>query len=136
MIKFIGWTDYKQIEKNRDTYTTLNRFNAVDKVLWSYIHELDDDFVRKQSDFIEDAIIKELVENRYIICGDTHQLYAIPVFEGGFVIYSMRKWGEIMSRARCMINLGNVDNYYLATLCSVSERLPKITNPYTNQNNG
>lgn len=138
MIKLIGWTDYKTIQENKKIYASLpsSQIQAGRLVLWDYIHELDDDFVRKQSDYIEDAIIKELIENQYIICGDTHQLYAIPVFEGGYVIYSMRKWGEIMNRARCMVRFNNVDNYYLATLCETPEKLPKITAPHFNSNNG
>jgi hypothetical protein len=40
----------------------------------------------------EDALIKELVDNQYIICGDTHQYKCIPVFDyDKYVILSMRK---------------------------------------------
>ncbi len=76
----------------------------------------------------EDAIIKELIDNRYIICGDTYQYKCIPIFENDtFITLSMRKWGEIMAEA---MNLKeNVDKYtykdfYLASLYNGIEYTP------------
>ena len=76
----------------------------------------------------EDAIIKELVDNQYIICGDTYQYMCLPVFENDeYVMISMRKWGEIMAKAMNLIE--GLDKYtyidfYLASLCKKEEKLP------------
>ena len=53
-------------------------------------------------DYHEDALIKELIEKNYIICGDTHQCSeynTIPVFNDGYLMLSMRRWQEIMTEA-------------------------------------
>ena len=78
--------------------------------------------------FHEDALIQELVYNRYIICGDTHQNRCIPVFNDGYVLLSMRKWQEIMEIAYKICNPyeTEVPNFYMATCCNVDENLPKI----------
>lgn len=76
----------------------------------------------------EDAIIKELVDNQYIICGDTHQYMCLPVFENDeYVMLSMRKWGEVMAKAMNLIE--GLDKYtykdfYLISLCKREEKLP------------
>ena len=77
----------------------------------------------------EDAIIKELVDNLYTICGDTHQYRYIPVFDDNtYVLLSMRKWGEIMAKARNLIEGRDKYDYrdfYLVSLCKQQENLPK-----------
>ena len=76
----------------------------------------------------EDAIIKELVDNKYIICGDTHQYMYIPIFDNNtYVILSMRKWGEIMAEVMNLIEGSDKYKYtdfYLASLCKKEENLP------------
>lgn len=76
----------------------------------------------------ENALIKELVENNYIICGDTHQcsdFYAVPVFNDGCLVLSMRRWQEIMKEAYKLKNpFKSIPNFYMASLCDIKERLP------------
>lgn len=76
----------------------------------------------------EDAIIKELVDNKYIICGDTHQYMYLPVFEDNtYIILSMRKWGEIMAKAMNLIESSDKYTYidfYLVSICKKEEKLP------------
>ena len=84
--------------------------------------------IEDYNDFYEDAIIKELVDNQYIICGDTHQYMYLPVFENDeYVMLSMRKWGEVMAKAMNLIE--GLDKYtyadfYLISLCKKEEKLP------------
>ena len=72
---------------------------------------------------------KELVEKNYIICGDTHQVLAIPVFDGNkYLELSQRRWGEIMA------DVANISkrydkqftylDFYLAGYCKLQEVLP------------
>lgn len=79
-------------------------------------------------DNYEDAIIKELIDNEYIICGDTHQYKCIPIFDDDtYVMLSMRKWGEVMAKAMNLIEGSDKYQYidfYLASLCKKEERLP------------
>lgn len=80
------------------------------------------------NEYYEDAIIKELVDNKYIICGDTHQYKCVPIFDDNtYVLLSMRKWGEIMAKAINLIE--GLDKYtykdfYLINLCKMEEKLP------------
>lgn len=76
-----------------------------------------------------DALIQELIKNKYIICGDTHQDLAIPVFNDGYAMLSMRKWKEIMEEAYeiCNPDLNEMPNFYMSCLCSVEENLPPKT---------
>lgn len=84
--------------------------------------------IEDYNDFYEDAIVKELVDNKYIICGDTHQYMCLPVFEDNkYIMLSMRKWGEIMAKAMNLIE--GLDKYtyidfYLVSLCKKEEKLP------------
>lgn len=81
-----------------------------------------------------DILIKELVENNYVICGDTHQSYdhdCIPLFNDGYLILSQRVWGEIMAEAFNLVkhSKGEETNYdyrdfYIASLCKEKECLP------------
>lgn len=81
-----------------------------------------------------DILIGELVKNRYVICGDTHQSYdhdCIPLFNDGYLIVSQRTWGEIMAEAYNLIQRseGNEAKYdyrdfYIASLCKIKERIP------------
>lgn len=84
--------------------------------------------IKSYNDFYEDAIIKELVDNKYIICGDTHQYMCIPVFEDNeYIMLSMRKWGEVMAKAMNLIEDSDKYTYidfYLVSLCKKEEKLP------------
>ena len=84
--------------------------------------------IENYNDFYEDAIIKELVDNQYIICGDTHQNMCLPVFENDeYIMLTMRKWGEIMSKAMNLIEESDKYQYrdfYLVSLCKKEEKLP------------
>lgn len=76
-----------------------------------------------------DTLIQELIKSKYVICGDTHQYLAIPVFNDGYAILSMRKWKEIMEEAYeiCNPDLNEMPNFYMSCLCSVEENLPLKT---------
>ena len=76
-----------------------------------------------------DAIIKDLIENDYVICGDTHQSTdcdCIPVFDDGYIVLSMRAWAELMSEA---MNIryhnsnftSNYMDFYMASICRYTE---------------
>ena len=84
--------------------------------------------IESYNDFYEDAIIKELVDNQYIICGDTYQYMCLPVFENDiYVTISMRKWGEVMAKAMNLIEGSDKYTYkdfYLTSLCKKEEKLP------------
>ena len=60
----------------------------------------------------------------FFVCGDTHQELAIPVFEDGYVMLSMRKWAEIMEKAWLMSH-DEAPRFYLASLCEEKEVLPQ-----------
>ena len=81
----------------------------------------------KYFDSAIDAIIKELIENDYIICGDTHQRMALPVFAGcRYLMLSQRKWAEIMADAMNLKNKTKEYTYldfYLASCCPIEEKL-------------
>lgn len=80
-------------------------------------------------DLHKDVLIQEIIKNNYIICGDTHQHKAIPIFTDGYLILSMRRWQEIMTEAYqiCNPNLNEMPNFYMACLCSVEENVPSST---------
>lgn len=86
----------------------------------------------KEADFTElhrDALVQELIKNKYIICGDSHQYLAIPVFEDGYLMLSMRQWREVMKEAFeiCNPGLTEMPNFYMVCMCDVEENLPPIT---------
>lgn len=80
-------------------------------------------------DLHRDAIVQELIKNRYIICGNTHQDYAIPVFDDGYIMLSMRKWKELMEEAYeiCYPNHSGMPNFYMNIVCDIQENLPKTS---------
>lgn len=85
--------------------------------------------IEEFTDLHKDVLIQEIVDNKYAICGDSHQHLAIPIFKGGYVLLSMRKWQEIMEEAYkiCNPDSNEVPNFYMACLCNVKENLPKTT---------
>ena len=79
-----------------------------------------------------DALVQELVNNKYVICGDTHQHKAIPVFNDGYLLMSMRSWAEVMASSvyysfpnAARRKYWNYTNFYMACNCPGKERLPK-----------
>ena len=97
---------------------------------WTYA---DDEYLKgyKECEFDEfhkDALIKELIKNDYIICGDTHQcpyFRCVPVFNDGYLVLSMRVWAEIMKEAYKTSKKTNIiPNFYMATLCDIDENIP------------
>ena len=114
-VRVVKWICPKDIEDRINLY---NRFYYYDRIYY----EAD------YNDFYEDAIIKELVDNQYIICGDTHQYMCLPIFnDDTYVMLSMRKWGEVMAKAMNLIeglNKYTYIDFYLASLCKKEEKLP------------
>lgn len=89
-------------------------------------------YYEKEAPFDElhrDAIVQTLIYNKYIICGDTHQYKAIPIFNDGYVLLSMRVWAEIMKEAYEIMYPEDLSspNFYMASLCAVDEVLPPET---------
>ena len=117
-MKVVKWIHPNELdEQQKEVYYCEFGFSYINKYI-----EAD------YNDFYEDAIIKELVDNKYIICGDTHQCMCLPVFENDeYVMLSMRKWGEVMAKAMNLIE--GLDKYtyidfYLVSLCKKEEKLP------------
>lgn len=75
-----------------------------------------------------DAIVKELLDNNFVICGDSHQIWAIPVFNNNsYLMLSQRKWAEIMSdvmNIREHTKKYSYLDFYLANHCPIEEDLP------------
>ena len=81
------------------------------------------------TEFHEDALIRELVHNKYIICGDTHQsedFNCVPLFSDGYLLLSMRRWAEIMEDAYVYMGPYNHRDhcFYMACVCDLKEELP------------
>lgn len=77
-------------------------------------------------DLHKDVLIQELVKNKYIICGDTHQNLCIPVFNDGYLLLSMRKWSELMDDAFMYMDpLHHREHwFYMVNTCDIKENLP------------
>ncbi len=121
--KFIRWAFYAEIEKAQDPMTNVS--TSGDDYLLIKEAPLDEEH--------NDVLTQELVRNKYIICGDTHQDSAIPVFDDGYLLLSMRKWAEIMDDAAMLINpvayfKGNYSStsFYMACVGAVKENLPVL----------
>lgn len=124
--KIIEWIDYDYLlniqKEYYERYPNAGFYLEYDNSYDKYIKEID------FNDFVEDVLIKELVDNGYIISGDTHQYYAIPVFEDGYLMLSMRKWGEIMTKAYELTKgqTSYIPNFYLKSLNDIEEVLPYV----------
>ncbi len=124
--KIIEWVDYDYLvnikKECANRYPCTGYYMEYDNTYDKYLKEID------FNDFVEDSLIKELVDNEYIICGDTHQYYAIPVFENGYLMLSMRKWGEIMQKAYGLVKgqTSYLPNFYLKSLNDIEEVLPHV----------
>lgn len=122
-MEIIKWISEKEVHDTLVYYD-----NKQCKVVHTQIpiyRELPD----KEFDMAIDVLIKELVDKNYIICGDTHQVLAIPVFDGNkYLELSQRRWGEIMA------DVANISkrydkqftylDFYLAGYCKLQEVLP------------
>ena len=116
-MKVVKWIHPNKLDEQKEVYycglghSYINKYTKVD-----------------YNDFYEDAIIKELVDNQYIICGDTYQYMCLPVFKNDvYVMISMRKWGEIIAKAMNLIEGSDKYTYkdfYLVSLCKKEEKLP------------
>ena len=112
--KIIKWITLEQLEELKTLYDNAYGLDLQrKKELSPYAFECDFD------NWHEDILIQEIVKNNYIICGDTHQNLAIPVFNDGYLMLSMRRWAEVMSQA-----YGNQHNFYMAAVCDIQEELP------------
>lgn len=113
------WQTLEQIEEG--WIVPIDNYNSS----FRQYHEREADF----DELHRDALIQELIKNKYVICGDTHQDLAIPVFNDGYTMLSMRKWKEIMEEAYeiCNPDLNEMPNFYMSCLCSVEENLPPKT---------
>lgn len=100
MPKFLGWIPFKELSKEAP-YDNEHR----------------------------EIIIQFLIDNDYIICGDTHQSKYIPLFDDGDMMFSMRSWGDLMAEALNRKDPNNHYKYidfYMAYTCPLKENLPKI----------
>ena len=115
-MKVVKWIHPNELDEQKEVYYCGFGRSYINKYIEA---DYDENY--------EDAIIKELVDNQYIICGDTHQYMCLPVFENDeYVMLSMRKWGEVMAKAMNLIK--GLDKYtykdfYLASLCKKEEKL-------------
>ena len=96
---------------------------------WISADEIDEYRECAFDEFHQDALIKELVNHRYVICGDTHQcpdFKCVPVFNDGYLMLSMRRWSEIMEDAYVYMDRDNHrdHNFYMACVCDIEEKLP------------
>lgn len=110
------WQTFEQLQKGWSVSPT----TLYDSPTQRYEEEAEFDELH------EDALIQELVKNKYIICGDTHQNYAIPVFNDGYIMLSMRRWSEIMEDAYVYMDRDNHrdHDFYMACVCDIEEKLP------------
>ena len=100
-------------------------------IKWITWKDIEENIYYEIDDFTEDyekAIIKEIINNNFLICGDTHQEKCIPVFRNNeYVLLSMRRWGELMAeieRLRYPNKHYTYLEYYMACTCPEVERLP------------
>ena len=101
---FLGWTNFEEIELGIDTEAEFDTWHR-------------------------ERIIREIVNCNNIICGDTHQQNAIPVFTDGYVLVSMRVWADLMEEAYKLGHPSAVPydygNFYMAATCKIAENCPK-----------
>lgn len=114
--KIVKWISYKKLMEYEEKYK--------DKF---FIPEANYDESHKE------VLMKEIIDNKYIICGDTHQNLFIPVFDDGYLLLSMRKWSEVMYESISMIDsirsaIDNLDKntFYIASVCPLKESLPNV----------
>lgn len=121
--KIIKWMTYEDLEQ-------IQKEIQIEDAMFRYIPEVHE---APFDEFHQDVLIQEIVKNNYIICGDTHQNFAIPIFNDGFLMLSMRRWAEIMDEAAMLMNpvayvKGNYNStsFYMACIGAVKENLPVL----------
>ena len=86
MIRVMDWITYDEMIDFQEIYEEISKpfkltpDSRLDEIR-PYGCEMLNIYFNENYIEIEDALIKELVDNKYVICGDTHQESAIPVFE-------------------------------------------------------
>ena len=77
----------------------------------------------------ESSLIQELQKKGLIICGDEHQskdFYFIPLFDDGYILLSMRRWGEIMAIAvnqKLGKDIYTYMDFYMRSTCPLTENI-------------
>lgn len=74
------------------------------------------------------ALIKELKDNGYVICGDEHdnEDSCSPVLSNGHIMhFSWRGWGYIMAQAKGLTGDYDYSLYYMKEVSPESSKLPK-----------
>ena len=106
-INFTNWITYDELLNNKLSY-----------------QELSDTFYEGAIN----AIVRELLDDDFVICGDTHQVWAVPVFGyNNYLMLSQRKWAEIMSdimNLREHTKKYSYLDFYLASNCPIEEKIP------------
>lgn len=124
MKKVIKWVTLDVIQKS---------FTGYDGCYWP-LHRPARTNTEKEFNNCFDGIMKELIDNDYVIYGDTYQNGCVPIFDDfSYFDVSMRKWGEIMADA---FNIKHNTHYtykdfYLISFGSEEEKLPPISNEIT-----
>lgn len=100
---------------------------------WFSYKDIEDMFSKREAPYDakhRQEIIENIINNNYIICGDTHQSYShncVPLFEDGYIFLSMRSWGELMAEAQNIKEGKDKYKYldfYMASICPLEEKLP------------
>lgn len=125
--KIIDWVSLEVLEDKQKIYERVCEASPFSKESIKYADIAPYGKEAELDELHEDALIKELVKNKYVICGDTHQHKAIPIFSDGYLLLSMRRWSKIMEDAYVHIDVLNSARdpwFYMATTCSVKENIP------------
>ena len=125
MPKLEYWITLETLEKGytwTEKYYDYQKHEFVERTITRSYQEAEFD------DLHRDAIIQELVRNKYLIAGDTHQYCAIPMFKDGYILVSMRTWKELMTEAYWLMSTfrkrGDSPNFYMASVCDIEEVVP------------
>lgn len=125
MPRLVYWITLETLEKGRtwtERYYDHQIHGFVDRTKIAPYQEAEFD------DLHRDVIIQELVKNKFLIAGDTHQYCAIPMFDDGYVLVSMRVWKELMTEAYWLMSpfkhKGDSPNFYMASVCDIEEVIP------------
>jgi hypothetical protein len=123
--KIMCWKTLEDIEDGY--YTTEKHYQPLEHK-WHDVTIHHDYKEAPFDDLHKDAIVQELVRNCYLIAGDTHQNKAIPLFNDGYILVSMRVWKELMTEAYWLMSTfkrkGDNPNFYMASVCDVKEVIP------------
>lgn len=125
MPRLVYWITLETLEKGRtwtERYYDPQIRGFVDRTKIAPYQEAEFD------DLHRDVIIQELVKNKFLIAGDTHQYCAIPMFDDGYILVSMRVWKELMTEAYWLMDTfkrkDDNPNFYMASVCGIKEVIP------------